>query len=108
MNIELQISDEVYKNLLSKGSRVSGTIALVSPKEGNFNAWKSHQDKREVRKFIKLPHGRASIGKENVRLTLRIDRTETDVMPDFWLTPLFLSRSFTTFTFSIFLFLSLN
>ncbi len=43
MNIELQISDEVYKNLLSKGSRVSGTIALVSPKEGNFNAWKSHQ-----------------------------------------------------------------
>ena len=52
MNIELQISDEVYKNLLSKGSRVSGTIALVSPKEGNFNAWKSHQDKREVRKFI--------------------------------------------------------
>lgn len=83
MNIELQISDEVYKNLLSKGSRVSGTIALVSPKEGNFNAWKSHQDKREVRKFIKLPHGRASIGKENVRLTLRIDRTETDVMPDY-------------------------
>lgn len=83
MNIKLQISDEVYKNLLAGSSRVKGSIALVNPKEGNFNAWRSSIDKREVRKYIKLPHGRASIGEENVRLTLRVDRDETGVTPDF-------------------------
>lgn len=83
MNIKLQISDEVYKNLLAGGSRVKGSIALVSPKEGNFNAWRSAKGKREVRKYIKLPHGRASISEENVRLTLRVDRDETGVTPDF-------------------------
>ena len=83
MNIELQISDEVYKNLLAGNSRVKGSIALVSPKEGNFNAWRSSAGKREVRKYIKLPHGRASISEENVRLPLRVDRDETGVTPDF-------------------------
>lgn len=86
MNINLQISDEVYKNLLAGSSRVTGTIALVSPSEGNFSAWKSKRNKGEVRKFIKLPHGRASVGKENVRLTLCIDRHETGVVPDFVIT----------------------
>lgn len=83
MNIKLQISDEVYKNLLAGSSRVRGSIALVNPKEGNFNAWRSHVDKREERKYIKLPHGRASISEENVRLTLRVDRDESGVTPDF-------------------------
>lgn len=81
MNINVQISDEVYKMLVAGGNRVKGTIALVNPNEGNFNAWKTHKQEREIRRFIKLPHGRASVGVENVRLHLCIDREETDVMP---------------------------
>lgn len=81
MNIKVQIADEVYKSLVAGGNRVKGTIALVSPNEGNFNAWKTHKQEREIRRFIKLPHGRASVGVENVRLHLCIDREETDVMP---------------------------
>lgn len=81
MNIQVQISDEVYKTLVASGNRMKGTIALVSPNEGNFNAWKTHKHEHEIRQFIKLPHGRASVGMENVRLHLCIDREETDVMP---------------------------
>ncbi|MCF2590827.1 hypothetical protein JQM97_07780 [Prevotella hominis] len=81
MNIQVQISDEVYKSLVAGGNRVKGTIALVSPNEGNFNAWRTSNGKREIRRYIKLPHGRASVGMENVRLHLCIDREETDVVP---------------------------
>lgn len=49
MNIQVQISDEVYKSLVAGGNRVKGTIALVSPNEGNFNAWRTSNGKREIR-----------------------------------------------------------
>ena len=81
MNINVQISDEVYKSLVASGNRIRGTIALVSPNEGNFNAWKVRKQEHEVRQYIKLPHGRASVGVENVRLTLHIDREENNVVP---------------------------
>ncbi len=81
MNIQIQISDEVYKTLVAGGNRVKGTIALVSPNEGNFNAWRANGRKTESRQYIKLPHGKASVGVANVRLHLCIDRQETDVMP---------------------------
>ena len=38
MNINLQISDSVYKALLAGGNRIQGSIGLVSTTEGNFNA----------------------------------------------------------------------
>ncbi len=81
MNIQVQISDEVYKTLVAGGNRVSGTIALVSPNEGNFNAWRASSRRGETRQYIKLPHGKASVGMANIRLHLCIDRQETDVMP---------------------------
>lgn len=81
MDITIQISDEVYKSLMAGGNRVKGTISLVSPKVGNFNAWRTNSGKRRFRQFIKLPHGRASVSAENVRLTLNIDRLETGVVP---------------------------
>lgn len=81
MNIQVQISDEAYKNLVVSGNRMRGSIALVNPHEGNFNAWNIGRGKRGTRKYIKLPHGRASVGVENVRLHLCIDREETNVMP---------------------------
>ena len=80
MNINLQISDSVYKALLAGGNRIQGSIGLVSPTEGNFNAHRKSTDKRMTR-FIKLAHGRASVTEERVSLTLRIDRKETDIVP---------------------------
>lgn len=81
MYIKVQISDELYKALVAGGKRKRGSIALVSPKEGNFNVFASSMQKPEERKFIKLPHGRASVGSKEVRLHLCIDRKECDVMP---------------------------
>ena len=41
MEIRLQIADKVYQSLIASGNRVRGSIGLVNPKEGNFNAWNS-------------------------------------------------------------------
>lgn len=81
MDIKIQISDELYRTLVVSGKRMRGSIALVSPNEGNFNAFASHADQRKVKQFIKLPHGRASIDEEHVRVHLCINRQECDVKP---------------------------
>lgn len=81
MNIKLQISDSVYKNLLAGGNRIQGSIGLVSPTEGNFNEHRRQTYMCPDTKFVKLAHGRASVSDERVSLTLRIDRRETDVVP---------------------------
>jgi len=80
MEIKIQIADNVYKTLLAGGNRIQGSIGLVSPTEGNFNAHRKSADRRMTR-FIKLAHGRASVTEERVSLTLRIDRRETDIVP---------------------------
>ena len=80
MEIKLQISDNVYKTLLASSKRIQGSIGLVNPSEGNFNAHRKGVVNPTTR-FIKLAHGRASVTQERVSLTLRIDRKETDVVP---------------------------
>jgi hypothetical protein len=80
MTINIQIADSVYKALLAGSKRIQGSIGLVNPSEGNFNAHHKSADKR-TKRFIKLAHGRASVTSERVNLTLRIDRTETDIVP---------------------------
>ena len=81
MNINLQISDSVYKALLAGSNRIQGSIGLVSLTEGNFNAHRRTPGERPDTRYIKLAHGRASVTEERVSLTLRIDRRETDVVP---------------------------
>ena len=81
MEVKIQISDSVYKALLAGGNRIQGSIGLVSPTEGNFNAHRKSTDKRMTRFINKLAHGRASVTEERVSLTLRIDRKETDIVP---------------------------
>lgn len=81
MEIKLQLSDNVYKTLLAGGNRIQGSIGLVNPKEGNFNAHRRSDYMRPETKFIKLAHGRASVTDERVSLTLRIDRREAEVVP---------------------------
>ena len=71
MTINLQISDTAYRRLLAGHGRIQGTIGLVSPTEGNFNEH-ARQAPTPGTKYIKLRHGRASVGNERVRLTLNI------------------------------------
>ena len=59
---------------------MQGTIALVSPREGNFNV---HSRKRNpsAREYRKLPHGRVSLSSESLRLTLNIGLDESNICP---------------------------
>ena len=81
MTINLQLADNVYKALMAGSNRIQGSIGLVSPTEGNFNAHRRSEYVKPDTKYIKLAHGRASVTDERVSLTLRIDRRETDVVP---------------------------
>ena len=80
MTFNLQISDTVYRRLLAGHGRIQGTIGLVSPTEGNFNEH-VRQAPAPGTKYIKLRHGRASVGGERVRLTLSIGLDEAGVVP---------------------------
>lgn len=83
MKLMIQISDKAYEQLISSGSRLQGTIGLVSPHEGNFNEHNRHgvmTGERDYR-YIRLRHGRASVDGRQVRLSLRIDLDESDVVP---------------------------
>lgn len=76
MEVTIQISDAVYAQLLNKNKRIQGTLALVNPTEGNFNAhnktWRPNPDNR----YLKLPHGRITVTEEKVRMNLLIKRDE--------------------------------
>ena len=80
MNVKIQLSDEAYKTLVNGNGRLEGSLGLVSPTEGNFNAYR-RSAQRPGSKYIKLPHGRASVGDSHVRLTLRIALDEADIVP---------------------------
>lgn len=80
MIISLSISDDAYKRLIKTGSRIQGTIGLVNPCEGNFNEHVRHTPCTGT-KYLKLRHGRATVGNTQVRLTLNIGLDETDIMP---------------------------
>ena len=82
MIIQLQLSDKAYERLLASGSRLQGTIGLVSPNEGNFNEHVRHTSNGNGDyKYIRLRHGRASVGPKRVRLALNIALDETGITP---------------------------
>ena len=80
MTIKLQLSDAYYQRLIKTGSRIQGTIGLISPKEGNFNEHNKNVCMPSG-KFIRLPHGRASVNEKKIRLSLSIDVNETNIIP---------------------------
>ena len=80
MTVNIQISDAVYASLLNGTKRIQGTLALVNPTEGNFNEHRNPRPKPGT-KFIKLPHGRVSVGQENVRMTLCVGLMEANIVP---------------------------
>ena len=80
MKLTLNISDADYRELISKPRRMRGSIGLIDLKEATFN--RHHSDGRSQKhdyRFQKLAHGRVSITDDRVRLTLHIDRSETNV-----------------------------
>ena len=80
MYINLQLSDSTYQRLISGSSRIRGTIGYVSPTEANFNEH-ARNTPAPGSLHLKLPHGRASVSKKNVRLSLVVDLNETDILP---------------------------
>ena len=82
MKIQLQISDADFRDLISNNRRMRGTIGLLSPKTGTFHRHASDSNRKPQApgyRFQKLAHGRVSITEERVRLTLNIDRAETNI-----------------------------
>ena len=75
MEVRIQINDEIYAKLLNGTGRVQGSLALVSPTEGNFNAYRPYRPKPDTR-YMKLPHGRITVTEEKVRMHLLIKRDE--------------------------------
>ena len=80
MTIKLQLPDAVYASLLKGNARMQGTIALVSPREGNFNVHNRTRN-HPKREYRKLPHGRVSLSSESLRLTLNIGLDESNICP---------------------------
>ena len=75
MEIRIQINDAVYASLLNGTTRIQGSIGLVSPTEGNFNAYRRYTPKPGTQ-FMRLPHGKISVSNDNVRMHLVISREE--------------------------------
>lgn len=76
MTILLQISDKDYQSLVASNHRLQGSIGLVSPTEGNFNAHRRADREDLPTRYMKLAHGRATVTPMKTRLTLEIDRGE--------------------------------
>ena len=75
MNVMIQINDVDYASLLNGSSRIQGSIGLVSPTEGNFNAHRRTPSKPGTQ-YMRLPHGKVSVSDDNVRMHLLISRDE--------------------------------
>ena len=75
MEVRIQVNDAVYASLLNGTTRIQGSIGLVSPTEGNFNAYRRYVPKQGTQ-FMRLPHGKISVSNDNVRMHLVISRDE--------------------------------
>ena len=79
MYINIQISDNAYAQLLNGTTRIQGTLALVSPTEGNFHEHRKTWRPQPGTKYMRLPHGRITVTDDNVRMRLHIRRDESVV-----------------------------
>ena len=61
--------------MLNGTSRIQGSIGLVNPTEGNFNAHRRYRPKPGTQ-YMRLPHGRVSVNDEKIRMHLCIARDE--------------------------------
>ena len=80
MFIKVQVSDKVYEQMVATGRRMEGTIGMVSPTEGNFNAYKRQWWQRRAGDVVKqLEHGRVRVNNERVSLRVCIHRPTSEL-----------------------------
>ena len=73
MNFTIQIEGDALKPMLD-GRRIAGTLGISADGRLSFNAWRSKP--AEPYHYIRLRHGRASVGRRRIRLYLDMDRAE--------------------------------
>ena len=76
MEVKIQISDAIYAKLLEGEKRIQGTLGLVNPTEGNFNAHQRTWRPKPGTQYMRLTHGKVSVSDDNVRMNLYIRRDE--------------------------------
>ena len=76
MEIRLQLSDNVYQQLVASGKRIQGSLGLVSPTEGNFNAHVRHTAMDEDDMTHKMAHGRIRISNRRTSVRLWFDHEQ--------------------------------
>jgi len=81
MEVKIQINDATYASLLNGNKRIQGTLALVNPTEGNFNAHNKTWSPKPGTQYMRLPHGKVSVSDDNVRMHLYISRDEMVDVP---------------------------
>ncbi len=82
MDIILHINDADYRDLISGGRRMRGSIGILNAREATFNRhYQEGRAKAPGYRFCKLTHGRVSVSDGHVRMTLNIDRGEAEICP---------------------------
>ena len=80
MTIKLHLSEEAYIRMLETGRRLEGSLGIVGRHEAAFTPY-NRRPKSERSKYIRLPHGRATVSDQKVRLSMTIDLDEADIIP---------------------------
>ena len=75
MEVRIQIADSVYAELLNGNKRIQGSIGLVSPECGNFNAHRKSTAQPTIQ-YLKLPHGKVGMNATHVYLTMKMGVSE--------------------------------
>lgn len=85
MTIRLHISEDAYLHMLETGRRLEGSLGLTGHHEAAFTRYlRKPRDSRS--KYIRLPHGRATVNDKRVSLTMSIDLDEADIIPSLAIT----------------------
>lgn len=84
MTIKLEITEQLYMQLLATRHRVQGSIGLTADNlTADFRAYRTPPSGANYSRSLRLPHGRATVSRKRVSLTLRINRMTTmDDAPD--------------------------
>lgn len=72
----MQLSDNVYQQLVASGKRIQGSLGLVSPTDGNFNAHVRHTAMDDDDMTHKMAHGRIRISNRRTSVRLWFDHEQ--------------------------------
>lgn len=73
----IEITDEAYKAMVEKGTKVAGTLSMLDARMGQFNAWRRKKRSAHEEKSYKLPHGRVTITEDVTRIRMQFCHNES-------------------------------